>query len=214
MGGGASPVPLRIIGVVASKPGMSGDRSGLMYRFDAGLSANVVRLKRDDVAGAVATIDALWARLAPAFAPDRRFVDDLFNEQYANVARISTALAVLAGFALTIATIGLFAFASLVAARRVREIGVRKTLGASNAQLVLLLWRGFLLPIVVGNLIAWPVGLVAARGYLARFAEPVAVTPLPFIACFLATLLVACCAIGGQTLRAARTVPADVLRSE
>ena len=77
-----------------------------------------------------------------------------------------------------------------------------------------LLLGAFAAPVVVANVIAWPGAYFAARKYLDFFIEPIALTPLPFLLALLVTVGIACAAVAGQTLRAARIRPADVLRSE
>jgi putative ABC transport system permease protein len=104
--------------------------------------------------------------------------------------------------------------ATLVTARRRAEIGVRKTLGASTMQVMLLLLGSFSKPVVLANVVAWPLGLAGARLYLNQFAKPIAVTLLPFALSLALTVAVAWLAVGSQTWRAARLRPVDVLRNE
>jgi putative ABC transport system permease protein len=91
---------------------------------------------------------------------------------------------------------------------------VRKTFGASTGQMTLMLLRTFGRPVIVANLIAWPVAYLAARAYLRAFLDPIALGPGPFLLALGGTLALAWLAVGAQTLRAARLKPADVLRSE
>jgi putative ABC transport system permease protein len=214
---GLPPQPLRIIGVVENKQlallGPQG-ASGTLYQLEPDLRFQVARVRGDDVAGALAGIDAAWRRLSPGVPINRKFVDDAFNEEYTTFARIGLLFNALAAIAFVICVSGLFGMATLVAGRRTREIGVRKTLGGSAAQMTAMLLRGFSLPVVVANLIAWPAAYVAARSYLDRLIAPIEITPWPFVASLLVTLAIACIAVGGQTLRAAHMKPADVLRHE
>jgi putative ABC transport system permease protein len=150
----------------------------------------------------------------PTVALNRRFVDEYFEESYETFAQINQGFTVLAGFALVIATIGLFAMALLIATRRAQEIGVRKTLGASTGSIVALLLRSFSKPVLIASLAAWPLAYLAAEAYLNQFINPIDLSPLPFVICLLFTLLIAWLAVGGQTWRAARQQPVDVLRSE
>ena len=173
-----------------------------------------MRIPRDDVAAALNDVDALWKRLAPGIAPQHRFVDEMFEQHYATFARIADAFAAFCGFALLIATVGLFAMSQVIAARRVHEIGVRKALGAATAQIVFLLLRSFSLPVILATVAAWPIAFIAMRLYLERFVSPIELNALPFIAGLLAMLSIGWLAVGAQTLRAARTIPARVLRQE
>jgi len=213
-GMGTSALPRQIIGVVENKPlGITAGRANV-YSLGAALPFTIVRIPRDDVAAARDEIDALWKRLAPGIAPPYRFVDEMFEQQYATFARIADAFAAFCGFALVIAAVGLFAMSQVVAARRTHEIGVRKTLGAATAQIVLMLLRSFSLPVIVASVAAWPIAFIAMRLYLDRFVSPIELNALPFIGGLLAMLSIAWLAVGAHTMRAARTIPARVLRQE
>src|SRR4029079_1522601 len=109
----------------------------------AGTTFHVSGLSAREVSGSVATIDALWNRLAPSFAIARRFADDYFDSSYASFARINDAVTAFADVAGEIATIGLGAIALAVANRRRAEIGVRKILGGSTRQMAVGLIRSF-----------------------------------------------------------------------
>ena len=185
-----------------------------MYPLHSPLDYQVVRVSRDDVAGGLAGIDRVWKQLAPSVTVSRRFVDDYFNdfyEFYLLVSRVLTGIALLAfGISLT----GLFGMATLIAGRRMREVGVRKVHGASGARMVAMLLTSFSLPVVAANVVVWPLAYIAARKYLDAFQAPIPITVLPFALSLAITLAIAWLAVGTQTLHAARTRPADVLRYE
>jgi putative ABC transport system permease protein len=104
--------------------------------------------------------------------------------------------------------------ATFVAGRRRQEIGVRKTLGGTTTQMVALLVGSFSRPVLIANLIAWPAGYFASRAYLNQFSQSIELTPWPFVLSVAMTLAIAWFAVVGQTLRAARTTPAEALRHE
>jgi putative ABC transport system permease protein len=209
--------PLRIIGVVDTKLfSFFGPKNvhATMYQYFPEQRFHVARIAKDDVAGALDGIDATWRRLAPSVAINRRFLSDVFDESYSTFARVSTLFTGLAAIAFAICVSGLFGMATLVAARRMPEIGVRKTLGAGTPQMIAMLLRGFGAPVLIANLLVWPFAYWAARSYLSLLLSPIELTAWPFVTSLLATLGVACVAVAGQTLRAARSRPADVLRYE
>jgi putative ABC transport system permease protein len=214
--GGTAAQPLRIVGVVETRPlaVMGSGPTSTIYTFAESLPMQIARISATDVSGALDEIDALWERLAPGFAIERRFVDDYFEQSYANFTRISQIFSGLALLALLISTIGLFAMALLVANRRAHEIGVRKTLGAGTGRMIAMLLRSFSAPVLAANVAAWPLAYIAARMYLDAFIYPMDLTPAPFIACLSFTVAIAWLVVGGQTWRAASLRPADVLRSE
>src|SRR5262249_23310289 len=152
--------------------------------------------------------------LAPNVAIRRRFLDEVFEASYAQYVRVSRLFSTLAVTAFAICIAGLFGMATFVAGRRRREIGVRKTLGGSTAQMITLLLGSFSRPVLVANVVAWPAAYFAARAYLNQFGQSIPLTPWPFAAAFAVTVLIAWLAVAGQTLRAARSTPAEVLRHE
>ena len=101
-----------------------------------------------------------------------------------------------------------------ITGRRTHEIGVRKTLGASSRQIVTMLLTDFSKPVVIANLIAWPLGFLAAQVYLSVFVHRISLTPVPFVLSLMITVLIAWVAVGTLAIRAARTKPASVLRYE
>jgi putative ABC transport system permease protein len=209
--------PYLIIGVVENKNLTIASRYGArpnVFLFNPTVRFQVARLARDDVRGGLAAIDALWRDLAPAFAPNRRFLSDYFGDSYANFSRLNQAFTGLALIAWSISAIGLYAMAILVSGRRVREIAIRKTLGARKGQIVLMLLRSFTTPVLIANVIAWPFAYVAGRAYLNVFLDPISLTPVPFAIALAVSLTIAWLAVGGQTWRAASSAPAKVMRHE
>ncbi len=213
--GGTAAAPAgRIIGVVENGyPRLVGPHtSSNLYLLDpVGASVPVIRVARDGIQAALAHLDEVWARLAPNAPLRRQFMDDLFIRAYESFATISRVVAGLAAFAFAIAIMGLFGMAIHVTSRRRREIGIRKTLGASARRVVLMLLRDFARPVVVANVIAWPLAFLAGRVYLNLFTERAALSLWPFVLGLTITVAIAWVAVGGQALRAAAVKPAKVL---
>jgi putative ABC transport system permease protein len=210
--------PLRIIGVVEDRTftfyKTPTSVAGAMYVLQANLQTTVVRVAATDLDAGLAGIDRTWTQLAPNVAINRRFMDEIFERAYSAYTRMNHLFGTLSIMAFAICIAGLFGMAIFVAGRRRREIGVRKTLGGTTTQMVALLLTGFSRPVLVANVIAWPAGYLAARAYLNQFSGSIALTPWPFAFSVVITLAIACLAVLGQTLRAARTTPAEVLRNE
>ncbi|HEY3516690.1 MAG TPA: ABC transporter permease [Gammaproteobacteria bacterium] len=191
-----------------------GGASSTVYRLSPNNEYTVVRVAGDDVAGALQRIDAAWRGLAPNVPIEWRFLDDVFQQAYETFARINQVVTFLALIAVAIATAGLVGMAALVTSRRVREIAVRKVHGARTGQMVVMLLTSFTKPVVVAALLAWPIAYVAGRAYLGMFAYSIPLTPIPFLFCLAVTLAIAYMAVAAQTLRAARTRPAEMLRTD
>jgi putative ABC transport system permease protein len=116
--------------------------------------------------------------------------------------------------AVLIGCVGLYGLASFNTARRVKEIGIRKTLGASTGDILKLLVGQFLRPVVVANLFAWPLAWWAMSGYLSGFDQRISLSPAYFLAATALTLLIAVATVAGQAYAVARAEPARALRHE
>jgi putative ABC transport system permease protein len=210
--------PAQIIGVVESRPlylrGLGATANAYGLGDGAGMQNQIVRLAANDVANGLAAIEQTWQDLGARVPMQRRFMDEMFEENYRNFARINVAFATLAVFAIAISLIGLFGMAVQTVSRRLHEIGVRKSLGAENFSLFALLLYDFSKPVLIANLLAWPLAYFAAQAYLSIFIQRVELTPLPFLLSLVLVLAVAWLAVASQALRAARIKPAMVLRFE
>jgi putative ABC transport system permease protein len=171
-----------------------------------------VRIDRSDIPGALAGIERVWDSLAPDIPVRIRFAEDLFDASFAPYRAVAWGLVVVAGGALLISTSGLMGIAVFVAARRRREMGVRKVLGASVFSLARMLIVDFSKPILVANLLAWPLGYLVAQAFLSMFEERMPITPATFLASTALTLLIAWAAVMGEVWKAASIRPAEVLR--
>jgi putative ABC transport system permease protein len=109
---------------------------------------------------------------------------------------------------------GLFGLAAFVAERRTREIGIRKVFGASSGDIVRLLAWQFTKPVIVANLIAWPVAWWVMQDWLNRFDARIDLGPGPFVIAGLLAFVIAIGTIAAHALRVARTNPIHALRYE
>ncbi|MGP7795151.1 ABC transporter permease [Sphingomonas sp. CLY1604] len=151
-------------------------------------------------------------------APDVPFIADTADRRLAHLYedddRATRLFAIGAGLAVLIGCVGLWGLAAFNSQRRVKEIGIRKTLGASSADIVRLLVGQFLRPVLIANLFAWPLAWVAMRTWLAGFGDRIALSPLYFLAASLLALAIALLTVLAQALRASRAAPAWALRHD
>lgn len=205
-----------IVGVVENQPRMLQGQAGLgsVYTYAANRPTNrpIIRISATDVDGGVAAINRAWREVAPNMPLDYKFLDQVFEQNFRSFDRVGRLFSVISALAFLISAIGLFGMAVHVIQRRVHEIGVRKTLGSSASRVAGLLLTDFSKPVVVANLLAWPLAWYAAQTYLNPFVNRIEVGVLPFVVSMAITLGIAWLAVGGQTLRAANLRPADVLR--
>jgi len=211
--------PAEVIGVVGGSPlalRSTGVDDGFAY-WVVPISATytLVRLDRRRVAEALEHVESVRKALAPnAPSASPQFLDQAFATAYATFDRVSRVVTILAAFATSIAAVGLFGMASFLADRRTREIGLRKTQGATTRSILRLLLTDFSKPVLIANVAIWPLAYVAARAYVNLFVERMPITPLPFLATLAATLLLAWLVIGARVVRAARVSPTVALRHE
>jgi hypothetical protein len=176
--------------------------------------AIVVRIAKEDIQAGVREVDAVWNTVAPNVAIQRQFADEALDKSMWMLDMISRVFGSVAIMAIVIAMLGLVGVSIHATHRRVHEIGVRKTLGADARNIFVLLLRDFSKPVLIANVIAWPLAYVLMRAYLSMFTHSDGLSATPFIVSLLITLAVAWVAVSAQVIRAARLNPADVLRYE
>jgi putative ABC transport system permease protein len=142
------------------------------------------------------------------------FADAELAELYRVDAARGLSFAGFAGLAVAVACLGLFGLAAFTAERRTKEIGIRKVFGASIADIVRLLVWQFTKPVVIANLIAWPVAWWLMRDWLNQFDARIALTPGPFLLAGFIAFAIAIGTVAGHAIRIARTNPIHALRYE
>jgi putative ABC transport system permease protein len=214
--GATPPHRLHVIGVAENaviQPLNFGAPIFYLMNRDAAVRP-VIRVAKQDVAGALARIDAVWEKLAPGVPLRRRFANEQYEASYGFLNVIDDVFAALGAFASIIATMGLIGISLHTMRRRTREIAVRKVNGASVRQILWMLLANFSKPIVIANIAAWPLAYVVMRGYLSLFAVRSGPAWIPFLLSLAIALVVGWVAVVAQAARAASASPALVLRRE
>jgi len=172
------------------------------------------RIRANDIPGAIAHARKVWEKYSANYPFDYFFLDDEFNRMYESEEKLSTIFGYFTFLAIFIACLGLFGLASFTAARKTKEIGIRKVLGASLAQLLLLLSKDFIKLVIAANLIAWPIVWYAMNQWLQGFAYRASLgwTMLALTATI--ALAIALATVSVQTIRAALANPVEALRYE
>ena len=187
----------------------------MVYVYIPSWGMNIsVRLRPGRIPQTLSFIDRTWHAFMPAVAIGRMFLDQSFNQLYSEDEREGAMLGVFVIVAVLIGCLGLYGLAVFTAERRTKEIGIRKVAGARTGEIVgLMLWR-ISVPVLVANLIAWPVAYAYLRHWLNGYAYRIALTPLYFLVGGAVALLIAWATVYGNTLRLARTSPVHALRYE
>ena len=187
----------------------------IYYRQPEKIGTTVAAVRfSGDPRNALGEVRALWQRMAPQVPFNGDTADARLADYYAADDRATRLFGIGAGLAVLIGCVGLWGLASFNTQRRVKEIGIRKTLGASSTDIVKLLVGQFLRPVLLANLVAWPLAFVAMRTWLAGFDDRIALSPLYFAAASLLAIVIAVLTVLGQSLRASRAAPAWALRHD
>lgn len=210
--------PMTIIGVVEDARFFSprDPINATMYYYQSRFAGNPrTTLHVDgDPRAMIATLRALWRQVAPHVPFDAQTAGQSMEDYYKADDRATRLFGIGAGLAVLIGCVGLWGLASFNTQRRVKEVGIRKTLGASSTDIVRLLVGQFLRPVLLANLLAWPLAYIAMRTWLAGFEDRITLSPLYFVAATALALLVAVLTVLGQSLRASRAAPAWALRHD
>ena len=162
----------------------------------------------------VAYLQQQWDYLRPGFPFTYYQVDERFSDQYEGEARLAKIITWFSGLAIFIAALGLFGLASFIAEQRIKEIGVRKVLGATVLQVLVLLTKGFVVLVIIALLIATPIAYYGMERWLEGFAYYEGVQVWPFVVAGIFALGVGLLTVSYQTIRAAKSNPVDSLRYE
>ncbi|HVU99432.1 MAG TPA: ABC transporter permease [Puia sp.] len=174
-----------------------------------------VRIKQDVPAEvAVARMQVVLKKDNPAYPVDYSFVSDDFNSIFKSETLMGQLSKVFAALAILISCLGLFGLSAYMAERRVKEIGIRKVLGASVTGLTGLLSKEFLQLVGLSALIAFPLAWFSMDHWLRQFAYRIGIEWWIFVAAGLSALIIALLTISFQSVRAAMMNPARSLRSE
>ncbi|MGQ0659610.1 ABC transporter permease [Sphingosinicella sp.] len=209
-------VPVTIVGVVADTRfrNVRLPVDPILYQNANTGHSHVVLRFDGNPAEIRANAERVWRGITADVPFVAEFVDDVMVELYeADDARAQT----FAGFALlavVVACLGLFGLAAFTAERRTKEIGIRKVLGARTRDIVRLLAWQFSKPIIVANLIAWPVAWWVMRDWLNGFDARVDLGPVPFVLAGVLALVIAIGTIAGHAFKVTRANPILALRYE
>ena len=186
----------------------------MCFVIQASKNRMVAKLQGGREKEALAGLQRLYSNYNPGFVLDYQFLDDDYQALYVAEQRVSTLSEYFAVLAILISCLGLFGLAAFTAERRLKEIGIRKALGASVNNIVGLLTSDFTKMVAVAIGIALPVGYFIAQRWLQNFAFHIDLQWWYFAGVGLLVLLIAWLTVGLQTVKAALANPVDSLRNE
>ena len=169
---------------------------------------------RGDPATVEGAVERQWKQITNDVPFEAKFSEDVIRELYKVEDSRAQIFAAFSLLAVIIGCLGLFGLASFTAERRTKEIGIRKVLGARTRDIVRLLVWQFSRPVIIANVIAWPVAWWTMRDWLNGFDERITLTPIPFVIAALIALGIAVGTVVGHAVKVARANPIHALRYE
>ncbi|WP_258102007.1 ABC transporter permease [Marinoscillum pacificum] len=205
-----------IIGVIkdANRSSLQMGVEPTAYFFQPFLSRSMVKLSGNNVRETVAFVENTWKEFFPNSALDYAFLDDRFDQLYANDKRFGAVFGAFSGFALLVAILGLFGLSSFMASQRTKEVGVRKVLGASIPHIVSIFYKEFLILIGVAALIGLPTVFFTMSGWLSNYAYRIDFPWIVLVLAIVVLLVSAFLTVGYQVWRVAVLNPAKTLKYE
>jgi putative ABC transport system permease protein len=174
----------------------------------------LVKISGMNIPSTISFIESKWKQLVPYIPFEYRFLNEDYAKLYRSELRLGDVMSLFSGIAIVLACLGLFGLSSFVAKRRIKEIGIRKILGASLISIVTLLTRSFTGLILAAITIAIPIAYVVIQQWLNGFAYHVALSIWVFGIGALTALTIALLTVSIHGINAARRNPATTLRSE
>jgi putative ABC transport system permease protein len=181
---------------------------------DWGFGNLSVKIRAGKASDALAAVQSIWKNNCPDHPFEYQFLDDHFAEVYRADLQVSSIVGVLAGLAIIISCLGLFGLASYSAEKRVKEVGIRKVLGASVQNIVGMLSKDFMKYVLIAALIALPVSWLCIHKWLEDYAYRINITWWIFLIAVLVAMLIALVTISFQAIKAAIANPVKSLRTE
>ena len=210
-------VPMTIVGVLRDAQFRSVrdqvEPSAYVYS-PTGMRSLVVRYETSDPIALRGEIEKVWRELVPDVPFEAEFAEDSVAELYAADEARGRVFAAFAVVSIIVGCLGLFGLAAFTTERRTKEIGIRKVLGARTQDIIRLLVWQFSKPVVIANLVAWPIAWWVMRDWLNGFADRVSLHPGWFVGAGILAMLIAATTIIGHAVKVARANPILALRYE
>ena len=173
-----------------------------------------IKLSGNNLPVTLETVEATWRKFLPEVPYDFTFIDENFAQLYESEQRQKTIFTSFAAIAIFIACLGLFGLSAFTISQRIKEIGIRKVLGAEVSSIVGLLSKDFLKLVAIAALIAFPIAWYAMHNWLSDFAYRIGIPWWIFLAAALIACVIAFLTISFQAIKAATANPVKSLRSE
>jgi putative ABC transport system permease protein len=174
----------------------------------------ILRTRAADLPGLLADLERQWKAFHVEEPFSYALLNELYNETYLAEAKMGNIMELFGALTIVVACLGLFGLVTFAAEQRVKEVGIRKVLGANAGEVVTLLSRDLVVLVVISFCIAFPLGYYLMDQWLEAFVYKTEVQWWMFVVAGLATLIIAFVTMSFKTIRSALANPVDALRSE
>jgi predicted permease len=186
----------------------------LVYAEPENTETMMIRIAGNNPKETIANIEEVWNRMNPAFPFSCEFLDKKYQELYESESRLAEIFKYFAFLAIFISCLGLLGLASFMAEQRTKEIGIRKTFGASIPAIVMLLTKDFTRLVIIANVIAIPLAWYFLGEWLNNYSYSTRLSADIFIIAFVLSMLIALLTISYQAIKAALMNPVEAIRTE
>ena len=173
-----------------------------------------IKLATTNMAATMQSIKNIWQQTFPANVYEYRFLDDKIESFYKQESQLSQLYKIFAAIAIFLSCLGLYGLASFMAVQRIKEVGIRKVLGATTSNIVYLFSKEFILLILIAFVIATPLAWYVMNQWLQNYAYRINISWWLFAAGGLAAIIIALATISFQAIKAAMANPVKSLRTE
>jgi putative ABC transport system permease protein len=173
-----------------------------------------VKLNTANMKNTIAFINDTWNKFSPGYPLDYKFMDETYGKMYMNEQKLSSLLWIFTIMAIVVGCMGLFALAAFSAEQRIKEIGIRKVLGASVLGLTALLSKSFVRLVLIASFIAFPIAWWVMNKWLQDFPYRIEISWWVFVVAGIAAVVIALITVSFQAIKAALTNPVKNLRTE
>ena len=174
----------------------------------------IVKISSGAISENLAFIEETWNKTVPFYPFEFSFLDEDFNRQYRSEKRMGKLFNTFAFLSVFIASLGLFGLVSFIVNQKTKEIGIRRVIGASAADIVKILTKEFIILVAVANIIAWPTAYYFMRQWLGNFVFKTDIHIWIFLFSASIAFVIALASISYKTIKAATANPVDSLRYE
>ncbi|HEY5825270.1 MAG TPA: ABC transporter permease [Cyclobacteriaceae bacterium] len=183
-------------------------------RKQGGYNYLTVKIAGSEMQQGISHLEKIWNTMLPGRPFEYQFMDDRYGRLYESEQKEGKLFTIFSCLAIFIACLGLFGLATFNTMQRVKEIGIRKVLGASVPSILGLLSKEIVILILIANAIAWPIAWIFMAKWLDTFAYHINMNVLVYVLAAIGAILLALITVSAQTIKAAMTNPSNTLRYE